>query len=89
MGVTNEQFEDLHHKLKDKLETTSQTLGTKGPSGRKRALSTSSQLLLFLFWMRQYLNERILSWLFGISDSTVNDYIQSTKQVCYNYFTEK
>ncbi len=89
IGLTVDQFHAFHSELKAKLESTSLFGGEKATSGRPRALNSEAQLLLFLLWMRQYLNERILAWIFGIPCSLINDYLQTTLNICYDHFKDK
>ncbi|MFN3692273.1 MAG: transposase family protein [Fervidobacterium sp.] len=87
IGLSLADFYNLHSKIE--LNINNKTLNLEEKSsyrGRKRSLDSVGQLLLFLMWFRQYLSVRILSWIFNISEATVQIYLDATLDMLYNMF---
>jgi len=90
LGITLSQFDELYHEVEEDLESA--VLGSKSSEkrpknqpGRSRQLSTRSQLLLFMLWIRQYPVEHMLGWLFGCSQSQISKYNATSLEVMYQY----
>eukprot|EP01118_Nematostelium_gracile_P002386 TRINITY_DN1260_c0_g1_i6.p1 TRINITY_DN1260_c0_g1~~TRINITY_DN1260_c0_g1_i6.p1 ORF type:complete len:388 (+),score=55.65 TRINITY_DN1260_c0_g1_i6:540-1703(+) len=87
-GLSVDQFDHLHNNLELELSRTKlggDGLKVKMSNGRSRSLSTENQLLLFFIWMRQYVPEYFLGFLFQIAQSRVSDYIHTTLDIYYNF----
>jgi hypothetical protein len=57
--------------------------------GKVREISTRSQILLFLIWIRHYPVERLLAWIFALNKKLVHTYNSGTLFVFYRYYMNK
>jgi hypothetical protein len=75
-GLTLEEFDHLLAQLLPEYEHNEHKRHARpdrqrGPgAGRDFVLDPGDQLLLTLVWLRRYLTQALLGWLFGVSDST-------------------
>lgn len=87
VGLAMGQFQDLLLITSTQIENTTITdQNDKGvqSGGRPRSLSTRSQLMLTLIWLRQYCSESFLSWIFNITQSQVYTYTRATLRILHN-----
>jgi len=91
IGLSCNDFERLYKNVKHNLSSTSvETLEKKKVNhGKPRLLSERDQLLLYLFWIQQYVVLNILVWFIRLSLSTIQKYNKATLQVLFNYFDPK
>lgn len=74
----------LHTLVRNDLETFDLDGSHKTSNkGRARVLDTWCQLKLFLFHLRHYCKEKVLSWIFGVHQSTVNRYLNTTRRIIF------
>jgi hypothetical protein len=52
-------------------------------------LPVISQTLLILFWLRQYVPNFINSWIFEVSESSIDRYLWEIVSTMYNHFVTK
>lgn len=77
----------LLRPLFDNIEFSTHTHVSKSTKGgRTRALTSRQHLLITLVWLRIYLIERVLAWLFGISQSRAHTYIRTGLDALYEFF---
>jgi len=58
-------------------------LEQKQLNGRPRELKPKEQLLLFFLWLRHFMCEYFLGWLFGLHQSRISNYINTTLEIAY------
>eukprot|EP00761_Pharyngomonas_kirbyi_P010454 gb/GECH01010474.1/.p1 GENE.gb/GECH01010474.1/~~gb/GECH01010474.1/.p1 ORF type:complete len:361 (+),score=14.79 gb/GECH01010474.1/:1-1083(+) len=69
----------LHiHESNSLLEKVSVFLGSSNFTSSRKKFDGKLQLLMCIFWMRQYPVERMIAWIFGCSVSMVYRYTRST-----------
>lgn len=92
IGISTNEFDELHSNVNSELEATSITTGEAkeyAKMGRDRVMGTVMQLMVFLLYMRQAISLQFLSWLTGVSPSNLYKYNRATMNVLYNYYKDK
>src|SRR6185312_16732747 len=89
VGIESNQFTELHSNCEQKLKSIDlQNLDNQLSTaiGRPRALSTQSHLLITLIWLKQYMLECTIAWVFQIPHKQVYQYTRSGLKVLFDYF---
>lgn len=82
-GVTVEEFEELESKaeaywIKQEQKRLSRSDRQRAEGGgRQKTLAFREQLLMTLIWLRLYLIQEALGYLFGVDKSSVSRYVNS------------
>ncbi|KAL9646313.1 hypothetical protein ABK040_014466, partial [Willaertia magna] len=89
-GINKNQFHQLLNIFESEISCLTLNEGKlKQYQGRSRNLSYAEQLLMFLVWIRHYVSNSFLSWMFGIAKGKVSIYNISSLNCLYNLFKTK
>jgi hypothetical protein len=75
IGVNQIQLWDLYSAISNEVDTIK--------LGRPPVLSTYTELILTLLWLRQNMSYRVLSWIFDVGKSTVAEIISDVIDIIF------